>query len=76
MTQNEMLEIMSRHNLSRADIAAISGKSPRQVFSWEKGIFSVPRTVALMLYALDEGRVNAKWIIAKIHKENMDQIGL
>ena len=75
MTQNEMLEIMSRHNLSRADIAAISGKSPRQVFSWEKGIFSVPRTVALMLYALDEGRVNAKWIIAKIHKENMENIG-
>lgn len=76
MTQNEMLEIMSRHKLSRADIAAISGKSPRQVFSWEKGIFSVPRTVALILYALDEDRVDTKWLIAKIHRENMDQIGL
>ncbi len=76
MTQNEMLEIMSRHKLSRADIAAISGKSPRQVFSWEKGIFSVPRTVALILYALDEDRVDTKWLIAKIHRENMGQIGL
>ena len=76
MTQNEMLEIMSRHKLSRADIAAISGKSPRQVFSWEKGIFAVPRTVSLILQALDEGKVDSKWLIAKIHKENMDQIGL
>jgi len=76
MTQNEMLDIMNRHKLSRADIAAISGKSQRQVFSWEKGIFSVPRTVALMLYALDEGKVDARWIISKIHKENLQSLGV
>ena len=76
MTHNELAEIMSRHKLSRADIAAISGKSSRQVFSWEKGLFSVPRTLALILYAIDEDKVDAKWIIAKIHKENREFLGL
>jgi hypothetical protein len=29
-----------------------------------------------MLYALDEGKVDARWIIAKIHKENLENLGV
>jgi len=29
-----------------------------------------------MLYALDEGKVDARWIISKIHKENLGNLGV
>jgi hypothetical protein len=69
MKTEELIDIMTRHKLSRADIAALAGKTTRQAFSWEKGIFAVPRTLALILYALDEGRVDIRWVIGRIHKE-------
>jgi len=69
MKTEELIDIMTRHKLSRADIAALAGKTTRQAFSWEKGIFAVPRTLALILYALDEGKVDVRWVIGRIHKE-------
>lgn len=69
MTSEKLIELMSRHGLSREDLASISGKSVRQVYSWTSGIFSVPRSVAIVLYALEEGKIDPAWIIHAIRRE-------
>lgn len=69
MTSEKLIELMSRHGLSREDLASISGKSVRQVYSWTSGIFSVPRSVAIVLYAVDDGRIDPQWILSAIRRE-------
>ncbi len=66
MNPAKLNAIMEAHGLDNADVAAITGKTTRQVHSWRTGIFSVPRTLSLVLYALDEGKISAadiaKWV--------------
>jgi len=59
MTKEKLAEIMSKHKLDNADIAVITGKTKRQVQSWLSGKYSVPRTLSLILMALDERRISA-----------------
>jgi len=66
MTKEKLAEIMAKHKLGNADIAVITGKTKRQVQSWLSGKYSVPRTLFLVLIALDEGFIStaniANWV--------------
>lgn len=70
MTNAELIEMMNRLNLSREDLASLSGKSVRQVYSWTSGLFSVPRSVAILVLALDEGMISPEWVVSAIKKLN------
>ena len=70
MTKEKLVEIMLKHNIGREDLASISGKSVRQVYSWTSSVFRVPRSVALILSAIDDGKIDAKWIISAIGREH------
>lgn len=70
MTSDQLNALMTKHGLSRDDLASISGKTVRQAYSWTSGLFAVPRSLALVLYALDDGRIDAKWIISRLKKEH------
>jgi hypothetical protein len=70
VTHTQLLAIMARHGLSREDLAAIAGKTTRQTYSWTTGIFAVPRSLAIVLYALDEGKIDPGWIVKAIRREH------
>jgi len=70
MTNAQLIELMNKNNLSREDLASLSGKSVRQVYSWTSGLFSVPRSVALLVLALDEGLIYPAWVVSAIQKIN------
>lgn len=76
MTPEQLTDIMTRLNLSREDVASIAGKTTRQVYSWTSGLFSVPRSVALVLHALDDGKIDVPWVVSKLKKEAMAVEGL
>lgn len=68
MTNAQLIELMNKNNLSREDLASLSGKSVRQVYSWTSGLFSVPRSVAILVLALDEGLISPGWVVSAIQK--------
>lgn len=70
MTNAQLIELMNKNNLSREDLASLSGKSVRQVYSWTSGLFSVPRSVAILVLALDEGLISPGWVVSAIQKIN------
>lgn len=70
MTNAQLIEMMNKLNLSREDLASLSGKSVRQVYSWTSGLFSVPRSVAILVLALDEGLISPEWVVSAIKKLN------
>lgn len=70
MTNAELIEMMNKLNLSREDLASLSGKSVRQVYSWTSGLFSVPRSVAILVLALDEGMISPEWVVSAIKQLN------
>lgn len=69
MKSERMKAIMDKHQLSHDDIAAITGKTTRQVHSWISGIYSVPRSLALILYALDDGAITPGQLVRWIARE-------
>ena len=60
---------MEGHGITADDLATISGKTTRQVRSWLSGAFPVPRMLALILIALDEDRIDGRWLVSKIRVE-------
>jgi len=66
MTKEKLAALMAKHKLGNIDIAVITGKTKRQVQSWLSGQYSVPRTLSLILTALDEGMIStddiARWV--------------
>jgi transcriptional regulator with XRE-family HTH domain len=69
MTKEKLRSIMDKHKLSQTDIAAITGKTVRQVYSWLSGVHAVPRSLAIILYALDEGKITPANIVVWISRK-------
>jgi hypothetical protein len=67
--KEKLKTIMDRHGLGHEDIAAITGKTTRQVHSWLSGIYAVPRSLALVLYALDENAIGPGDIVRWVRRE-------
>jgi hypothetical protein len=57
---------MDRHGLTVADVSLLTGSSARMVNYWKSGEWPTPRLLGLILIALDEGKININWLIAKL----------
>lgn len=66
MNSSELSAIMERIGLLPSDLEAISGKTSRQVRSWRTGAFPVPKPLALVLLALDDGRIDVRWLLDRL----------
>lgn len=66
MTSHDLKELMQRHGMLHRDLALISGRTERAVYYWVHGGRPLPRAIELLLLALDEGRIDASWLISKI----------
>lgn len=69
MTKERLLAIMESAGLSRDDLSAVTGRSSRQTYAWTTGAAPVPRTLALLLIALEDRVVSFDWLIEAIRKE-------
>ena len=50
------------HNIRHKDLAYITGCTERAVYNWVQGIRPLPRSARLLLMALEEGKINEKWL--------------
>lgn len=66
MTPEELQEVMTTHGLLQVDVARICAVTPRTVQNWLRGRQQIPKPLALILSALDEGLVDLNWIAAKM----------
>jgi hypothetical protein len=69
MTKEKLLAIMESAGLTRDDLSAITGRTSRQTYAWTTGEAPVPRPLALVLYALEDGSISFDWLIEAIRKE-------
>ena len=61
-------EMLDKHNIRQKDLAFITGCTTRAVFNWLTGVRPLPRATELLLEALDEGRIDEKWLAEKLAK--------
>jgi len=69
MTPDKLRAIMDKHGLAQTDLAAIAGKTTRQVHSWLSSVAPVPRSLALILHAIDDGLITAADLVKWIRRE-------
>jgi hypothetical protein len=55
-------DILDRHNIRHKDLAFMAGYTIRAVGQWKAGERPVPRSVQLLLKAIDDGRINEQWL--------------
>ena len=73
MTPDDLEIVLYRLAVSKTDLATIVGVTPRQVNSWCRGVHPIPRSVAILLAALDNQKLSIEWVVdfveAEIKKE-------
>ena len=74
MTADEFKAIMSKHGMCNNDIMLIADVSFRQVTSWRNGAHFVPRAVAMILSAYDEGKVDLPWMEKHIQQDLLNNV--
>lgn len=74
MNPPDLQTIMDRHNLLQVDLAIICSVTPRTVHNWIHGRKPVPRAVALLLRALDDGRIDVHWLAVRTADRTAEKV--
>ena len=69
MTPNQLRTVLDKLGITNTDVATIAGVTPRQVNSWLRGVNSIPRSVVLILAALDNGQLPIDWLVKAVEME-------
>jgi hypothetical protein len=69
MTPEKLVTLMDRHGMTREDLAHIAGRTTRQTYGWTTGQSSIPQVLAILLRALDEGKVDPGWLLRAVRLE-------
>jgi len=59
-------QILDRHNIRHKDLAFMAGYTIRAVGQWKAGERPVPRSVQLLLQAIEDGRIDESWLADKL----------
>lgn len=73
MTKDQLRIVLDKLGLTNNDIATIAGVTPRQVNSWLRGVNSIPRSVVLLLAALDNGQLSVDWLVQAVEMEILQE---
>jgi hypothetical protein len=68
MTHEELNEILTRLELRHTDLALLAKVTPRSVHNWTSGKWPVPRPIAILLRAIDNGFITEAWLVKQIKK--------
>ena len=66
MTPDELRKIMKRRAMRQVDVAWVCGVGVRHVRSWLTKVYPIPQYVCLIMRALDQGRLDAGFLVANI----------
>lgn len=69
MTPNQLRTVLDKLGLTNTDVATIAGVTPRQVNSWLRGVNSIPRSIVLILAALDNKQLSIDWLVQAVEME-------
>lgn len=69
MKANDLIIVCDRLGLSYTDLATIVGVTPRQVNSWIRNVHHIPRSVAILLAAIDNGKLSLDWVVNAVERE-------
>lgn len=58
--------LLDKHSIRHKDLAFITGRTERAVHMWVHGISPLPRSVELLLAALDDGLIDEAWLAGKL----------
>jgi len=64
----DLQALLDKHNIRHADLAFISGRTIRAVNHWVYGRHPLPRSVELLLAALEDGRIDEAWLAKQLSK--------
>ena len=70
MTANDLRKLMEKNEFTQKFLALIIGKSSRQVRHYVYGVHEIPQSIAILLMAYDEGKLEAKWLAKAIKRVN------
>jgi hypothetical protein len=76
MTPTELTVLMIRHDMTKDDVAKISGVSTRSVHSWQTGQYPIPRSVSIVLQAYDDGKIEFDWLVNSIEKDMRERLAV
>jgi hypothetical protein len=62
----DLQTILDRHNIRHKDLAFMAGYTIRAVGQWKAGERPVPRSVQLLLQAIEDGRIDEAWLAEKL----------
>ena len=71
MTREQFKSYMDELKMSSSDIAFLTGNTARAVQLWLRGTNPIPQSVALLLLAYRDGRIDDDWIVETITFINM-----
>jgi hypothetical protein len=64
-----LAKMLHKHQIRHQDLALISGRTTRAVTQWVHGIRPIPRSLELVLLALDDGKIDEKWLAKKLSRK-------
>ena len=64
----DLQTLLDRHNIRHRDLAFITGRSIRSVKNWIDDTHPLPRSVELIIAALEDGKIDEKWLAVKLAK--------
>jgi len=74
MTPTDLSQFLDRHDISKDDVAKICGVSLKSFYSWLNGQHRIPRSVAMLLAAYDEGFIELDWIVDFVENDMRQSI--
>lgn len=63
---NDLQSFLDQHQIRHKDLAYITGRTERAVYNWVQGIRPLPRPVRLLLMALEQGKIDEKWLASSL----------
>lgn len=69
MNSDELKIIINRLGISKSDLATIVGVTERQVYSWLNRTNRIPRSVSIVLAALDNEKISLDWVVTFVEME-------
>lgn len=69
MNSDGLKIIINRLGISKSDLATIVGVTERQVYSWLNRTNRIPRSVSIVLAALDNEKISLDWVVTFVEME-------
>jgi len=68
-TSDDLRSWLKRHGLVQSDLALICGVTERCVRMWVSGCTAIPKTLLLLMQAVDDGKIDIAWLAQVVSQQ-------